>query len=137
MQILVRVRDVMDKNVIFAEGSTLVSEVIKMMLAKEVWSVVITQKGLPSGVVTDRDILRRCIGKEKDPRRVKAEEIMSSPLIQIGADSPVGEAMNRMLDKKVRRLYIVEKGKVIGRVSQTSLMKSATDAILALSSTTL
>jgi predicted transcriptional regulator len=119
--ISVKVRDVMDKNLVFIEEGTPVSEVIKKMVENKVWSVLVSKKGLPMGVVTERDVLRRCFASGMDPDRVKAEEIMSAPLLTVDADAAIGEAMHLMVSKDVRRLYVIEGGKAVGRVTQTSV----------------
>lgn len=129
-----KVRDAMDTNIPLVDASATVSEVLKAMLKREVWSVVILKKGLPVGVVTDHDILRKCVGKGFEPSRVKAEEIMSAPLILIDADATVGEAMSKMVEKDIRRLFIVENGKIIGRITEKSVLKNTLSVMLSLSS---
>ncbi|MHC1564481.1 MAG: CBS domain-containing protein, partial [Candidatus Hecatellaceae archaeon] len=96
-------------------------KVIDVMLEKGVWSVLVEKQGLPVGVITDRDIFRRCLSKKFSPEACKAEEIMSSPLITISPDESIMEAMKTMTVKNIRRLFIVEEGKVVGRVTQAGL----------------
>lgn len=129
-----KVRDAMDTNIPLVDASATVSEVLKAMLKREVWSVVILKKGLPVGVVTDHDILRKCVGKGFEPSRVKVEEIMSAPLILIDADATIGEAMSKMVEKDIRRLFIVENGKIIGRITEKSVLKNTLSVMLSLSS---
>jgi predicted transcriptional regulator len=121
MPISVKVRDVMDKNLVFVEQETSVSDIIKRMVEQNVWSVLVSSNGLPVGVVTERDVLRRCLGKGMNPERVKAGEIMSAPLLVVDADAAIGEAMHLMVSKDVRRLYVIEGGKAVGRVTQTAV----------------
>ena len=61
-------------------------------------------------------------------------EIMSSPLITIAPDATLGEAWSLMTEKEVRRLYVIEGGKIIGRVTQTGLFNKMLELVLALSS---
>lgn len=134
MSISVKVRDVMDNNIPLVEAGKAVSDALKAMIQREVWSVVITRKGLPLGVVTDHDILRKCVAKGFDPGHMKAEEIMSAPLILIDADASVGEAMTKMVEEDVRRLYIVEDGKIVGRITERSVLKNTLSVMMSLSS---
>lgn len=134
MPITLKVRDVLDKEVHFIEGSKTVMDAIKEMVEKKVWSLVVTDRGLPVGVVTERDILRRCLGKGLRPEKVAVREVMSSPLITIGPDAPIGEAMKLLVEKGVRRIYVVEEGKIIGRVTQTGLLQNLLNVMLALQS---
>jgi signal-transduction protein with cAMP-binding, CBS, and nucleotidyltransferase domain len=134
MPILTKVKDVMDTNVFNVDANATVLEATKLMLQKGVWSVIVTEKELPVGVVTDHDVMRRCIGKGLDMNRVKIEEIMSSPLLIIDAEASVGDAMAMMVGKNVSRLYIVEKGKVIGRITHRGVLESNLGVFWALSS---
>ena len=119
--IVAKVRDAMDTNVFSVDVSDPISKVIDVMLEKGVWSVVVEKQGLPVGVITDRDIFRRRLSKKVSPEACKAEEIMSSPLITISPDESIMEAMKTMTVKNIRRLFIVEEGKVVGRVTQAGL----------------
>lgn len=119
--IVARVKDAMDTKIFSVNVSDPISKVVKVMLENGVWSVVVEKQGLPVGVVTDRDILRRCLAKGRSPEACTAEEIMSSPLITISPDTPIMEAMKVMAAKNIRRLFVVEEGKVIGRVTQAGL----------------
>ncbi|MEM1545448.1 MAG: CBS domain-containing protein [Candidatus Methanomethylicia archaeon] len=132
MPITIRVRDVMDADVYFINAKQKVSDAINLMLEKGVWSLIVEREGLPVGVITERDIIRRCVSKGRDIKTVTVEEIMSSPLITIGPNEPVGEAMKLMADKKIRRVYVVEEGKIIGRVTQTKTFEHMLNIMIAL-----
>ena len=132
MPVTLTVRDVMDKNVFTVEANDPVSKALDTMLKNGVWSVVVTDKGLPVGVITERDILRRCIGKGRDPSTCTCREIMSSPLITIEPNRTLGEAWSLLTETGVRRVYVVEGGKIIGRVTQTGLFNKLLELVLAL-----
>jgi CBS domain-containing protein len=124
----------MDTNVVDIDANATVSEATKLMLQKGVWSVIVTEKELPVGVVTDHDIMRRCIGKGLDMNRVKMNEIMSSPLLIVDAEASIGDAMAVMIEKNVSRLYIVENGRVTGRITHRGVLESNLSTFWALSS---
>ena len=133
MPLTLKVRDVMDTKVVQIDGKKPVSEVIKAMLDNNVWSVVVTVDGLPTGVITERDIIRRVIAKGLT-LSVKAQDIMTSPIITISPDASLGEAMAKMVEKNIRRLFVVEKGKLIGRITQTELFENNLNVMMTLSS---
>ena len=56
-------------------------------------------------------------------QKTRIAEMMSSPLITIDPDAAVGDAMKLMVEKNIRRLFVVEKGKIAGRVTQTGLFE--------------
>lgn len=121
----------MDKVVVIDSSQT-VAEVIDKMVKTETFSLLVEKKGFPVGVVTDRDILRRCGAMGHYPDKVLVEEIMSSPIITIESNIRVGEALKTMVDKKVRRLYVTEGGKIIGRVTHTEVSKTLVDVLIAI-----
>ena len=136
MAITLRVRDLMEKTVVTIDSGSTVAEAIKKMLNSNVWSLVVVKRGLPEGVVTERDLIRRCFAKGLVPDRLPVEKIMSSPLITIGPDATIREAMNLMMEKDIRRLFIVEEGKIVGRLTQGHLLESTLDVMSSLSSLT-
>ncbi len=134
MPIVVKVRDVMDKKVVVLDEKMTCIDAIKMMLEKKVWSVLVSRQGLPVGVVTERDIIRRVIAQGKDVNKVSLGEIMSSPLITVGPDEPIGRAMELMASNEIRRVFVVEEGKIIGRVTQTEAFRHILDVMMTLAS---
>ena len=127
-------KDVMDKRVVHVDAQITVAEVIRRMATDDVWSLVVDRRGLAEGVVTERDVLRRCLAKGLLPDRTPSEKIMSSPLITIGPQATIREAMGLMVQKGIRRLFVVEDGKIVGRVTQTELFDSTVEVLGSLSS---
>ena len=133
MKISLRVRDVMDDKVYFIDESSSCREALKMMVDKGVWSLLVSREGLPVGVITERDVIKKVIVKGLNLDGVKVSEIMSSPIISIGPDEPVARAMELMATNDIRRVYVVEGGKIIGRVTQTNAFKKILDLLILLS----
>ncbi|MDG6999917.1 MAG: CBS domain-containing protein [Nitrososphaerota archaeon] len=134
MVVTVKATDVMDKSVIFIDASTSVLDTVKKMADKNSWSVIVERQNLPVGVVTDRDVLRRCISKGMLPDRMKIDEIMSSPIVTIAPDTTAGEMMEKMVEASIRRLFVVDNGKIVGKVTQTNLFQNSLNLMLTLSS---
>jgi len=133
MTIAITVRDLMDREVASIDASKSVAEAVALMVRSKVWSLLVIAGGRPEGVVTERDVLRRCINKGLAPAEVKVGAIMSSPLVTIGPDATVREAMSLIVEKDVRRIYVVVGGEVVGRLTQTRLFQSNFDLMLSLS----
>ena len=136
MAIAIKVRDLMDKDVKSIDAGESVANAVALMVESKVWSLLVATKGVPQGVVTERDILRRCINKGLAPDQVKVGAVLSSPLFTVGPDATVREAMSIMVEKDVRRLYVMDGGKVVGRITQTRLFQSNFDLMLSLSGLT-
>ena len=75
------------------------------------------------GVVTDRDLVTRCLAAGGDPNRVKVREVMTGTVISVPPDMDVGAAAGVMGRQQVRRLPVVEKGRLCGMVSLSDLAK--------------
>jgi len=134
LPISVTVRQVMDDKVVSIESSQTVKQALDKLIQAKIWALIVERSGLPVGVVTEHDILRRCVAKGYDVSNVKVEEIMTSPIITVEPTMRAGEALEKMLQKNVGRLYVVEGGKVIGRVTQTELSSNLLDVMMALAS---
>lgn len=136
MGVAIAVRDLMDAEVVSVDASESVAEAVSAMVRSKVWSLLVVKEGLPQGVITERDILRRCVNPGLAPASVKVGAIMSSPLITIGPNATIREAMSLMVDRDVRRLYVMEGGRVVGRITQTRLFQSNFDLMMSLSGLT-
>lgn len=75
------------------------------------------------GVVTDRDLVLRCLAAEEDPRQVPVGRIMTRHPAQVAPGDDVRQAAQAMARHQVRRLPVVEAGRVVGMVSLGDLAR--------------
>ena len=73
--------------------------------------------GTLRGIVTDRDIVTRCIAAESDPEQTRIREIMTRGVTTVTPDDDVREATRLMASEQVRRLPVVQSGQVVGMLS--------------------
>ncbi len=111
-------------------GST-VREAVKTMVEKGIGSVLITKNGVPVGIITERDILRRLVYAEDTPGRL-VENLMSGPLITVGPLATLGEAAEVMQQKKIRRLLVKDGEDIVGMVTQRDLQRALLETFNAL-----
>jgi CBS domain-containing protein len=112
------VRDVLTRHVITAGLDTTVREISEVMKTKKIGSVFVTDKaGKMVGIITESDIVRRCIGSDRIPYVTRAEEIMSSPLLTVDVKESVYRAQEMMDQKHVLHLAVTEEEKIVGMVS--------------------
>jgi CBS domain-containing protein len=76
------------------------------------------------GMVTDRDIVVRCIADGGDPTTVLAGELGKGKPVTIGADDPIEEALQIMKEHQVRRLPVIDGHDLVGIVSQADVARS-------------
>jgi len=118
------VKNVMAKPVITIDKDSSVREAAKIMSEKGIGCIVVTDKGKPVGITTERDMLQGVVAKGLDASKLKMENIMSKPLITINGNVPIINAIRVMEKNSVRRLLVVEKGKIVGIVTQRDLLRA-------------
>ena len=84
---------------------------------------VCARDGQLRGVVTDRDLVLRCLAAEEDPRQVPVGRIMTRHPAQVAPGDDVRQAAQAMARHQVRRLPVVEAGRVVGMVSLGDLAR--------------
>lgn len=117
------VKNVMAKPVITVDAGSPIYEVAKIMSEKGIGSVVVAEKGKHIGIVTERDIIQRVVAKGLDASKVSAKDIMSKALITVNGNTPIINAIRIMEKNKVRRLLVVERGRLVGIVTQRDLLR--------------
>jgi len=116
-----KTKDVMVKDVIKVGSFTLVNDAVKVMNKNNIGCLLIVDDGETRGIVTQRDLLNKVLEKAKDPRKLKVSDIMTKNLIVGSPHMEVHEAANLMFKKKIKRLPIVEGGKLVGLVTLTNI----------------
>ncbi|RJS72148.1 MAG: CBS domain-containing protein [Candidatus Syntrophoarchaeum sp. WYZ-LMO15] len=119
---MMKVRDVMSTPIITEDGDTTVDLGASILEAMGVGSLVVTEDGVPVGIVTERDMALKVLSKNRPAAEVKLKEIMSFPLITIDADASVDDAGKLMAEKRVRRLLVEEDGEIVGIVTVRDLL---------------
>lgn len=76
------------------------------------------------GMITDRDIVVRCVAEGNDPSEMRAGELGQGKPVTIGADDPVEEILRTMAQYKVRRLPVIDGQRMVGIVSQGDVAKN-------------
>lgn len=112
-----KVREVMTNSVDCATPNTTLVELAKMMKNNDVGSIPICEEQKVVGIVTDRDIVLEAVAKGKNIETQKATEIMRSKVITVTANQDVHEAASLMSKYQIRRLPVVEQGRLIGIVA--------------------
>ncbi|WP_138413708.1 CBS domain-containing protein [Sinomonas gamaensis] len=79
------------------------------------------------GVVTDRDIVVKCLAEGGDPRTTTAGSLGEGKPITIGADDSVEEAIKTMEEHRVRRLPVIDGHDLVGMVSQADIARSLSE----------
>jgi CBS domain-containing protein len=96
---------------------TPISEVSRLMREHDIGDVLVADDGRLRGLVTDRDLVIRGMAGSRDPDTTTAQDVCSAELISCAPDAEVAEAVRLMREHSVRRLPIVDNGRLVGTVS--------------------
>lgn len=119
------VRDLMTPGVQTVGASQSLADAAEVMKGENVGSVPVVEDGRLTGILTDRDIVTRAVAERKDPRTVKVEEVVSQELVTVEPDQGLDEALALMARHQVRRLPVVEKGRLVGMLAQADVALEA------------
>ena len=115
-------RGVMTSEVVTVGPDEPVEAAIRAMLDHDIGAVVVARHGEPLGLFTERDVTRRVLDGE-DLLHRPVSEVMSAPAVTVAADTEVVEIFKLMNDRRIRRLPIVEDGKLVGIVTERDLLR--------------
>jgi CBS domain-containing protein len=110
-------------DVLTIEADASVLEAVKRMVDANVGSLLVTDGGDVTGIVTERDYLRRVTLEGRTDREATVGEIMSAPLIVVTPETTVDECMALMTDRRIRHVPVVDGGRIVGVVSIGDLVK--------------
>ena len=111
------VQDVMTTELVACASSTSLAEAAKLMRDHDIGDVLVTDDGELRGIVTDRDIVVRCVADDGDLSRATLADACSAEIASVTPSTSVDEAAQMMRERAVRRLPVVENGKAVGIVS--------------------
>jgi len=117
------VRSIMSSPVVTVLFNEPVKVAVSKMIEYQVGSVVVMSGGLPVGIVTERDLLK-IMAEGRDPNKILTSEVMSKPLVTVGPDAPVTQAIALMKEKAIRRIPIVKENKLIGIVTEKEIIRN-------------
>jgi len=125
----IKVHEVMSKNPLILDCKTVLIDGVRNMVSRGISTIIVTKESRPVGIVTDRDIVVKVVARNMDPGRITLEEIMSQPLMVISKDETLDKAAYVMSKKKIRKLPVIEKGNIIGILSENDIVKIAPDLL--------
>jgi CBS-domain-containing membrane protein len=120
----------MTREIIMIEGSDTALEAAKMMAEKGISSLFVVETNVPVGIVTERDFIKKICARDVPISKVKVSEIMSKILTTADPETPIEVAVQRMVNHKIRRLPVIERGKIVGIITVTDLAKHLRTTLL-------
>ena len=120
-----QVKDLMNPSVITIEPGSSAALAARLLSRHNVGALpVCTPDGRLRGMVTDRDIVLRCVAAEEDPAQTPVRDIMTRSCTTVSPQDDCREATRLMSLHQVRRLPVVENGKLVGVISLGDVARS-------------
>lgn len=115
--VILKVRDIMTKNVAWVDPTSTVEEAAQLMQKHNIGAIPVCDRGNLLGIVTDRDIVVRNVAHGKNARDTSVKDVMTTQVTSVTPDMDVKEASGLMSSQQIRRVPVVEGSQIIGIVS--------------------
>jgi CBS domain-containing protein len=112
-----RIREIMTESVVKLPSSATLFQAARQMRDADVGSVVVEDEGRVVGLVTDRDLVVRALADGRDPETTPLSEVASTNLVTVSPDDDMDLAIEIMIERSLRRVPVLERGKIVGIVS--------------------
>lgn len=117
------VKEAMKKDVKTIRPTDTIKDAAVLMNENRIGSlVVVSGTGTVTGIVTERDILTDVVAVGKNAEDVKVEDIMTKDLITISPDKSLEYAADVMTKNKIKKLPVMEGGRLVGIITATDLI---------------
>lgn len=127
-----KVRDRMTARVVRIQAQEPAEVAARMLTHYNIGMLpVCAEDGRVCGVVTDRDLVTRCMAPGRRAGEVKVQDVMTNRVITAGPDMDIGAAAHLMGREQVRRLPVVENGRLCGMLSLADLTADEEDGFMA------
>lgn len=119
-----QVREIMNPNVVSIHPSESAALAARLLARHNIGALPVCDSGgRLHGLVTDRDIILRCVAAEEDPGGLPVSDIMTRRCVTVSPADDVRQAAQLMSGEQIRRLPVVEDGKIVGLLSLGDLAK--------------
>ncbi len=121
-----KISELMSSRVVSIEPDATVSAAARLLRQANVGALpVCDMRRRLRGIVTDRDIVTRCVAAGADPEQTPVREIMSRGVVTCAPAEELSAAVKRMGEDQVRRLPVLEDGRLVGIVTLCDLTRDA------------
>lgn len=120
-----RIREAMTPNARAVSPEQSLADAAQMMRDEDVGALPVVEEGQLVGIVTDRDIVVRAVAERVDPTSIKVGEVASREVVTVEPEQDLDEALTLMARHRVRRLPVVEGGRLVGVLAQADVALEA------------
>ena len=122
-----KVRELMTKQPTTVQPDATLGEVATLMKQEDCGSIPVVEGGRLVGIVTDRDIVVRGIASGADAKTQRVSKVMSSDPVTVSPDDEIADAEKKMAERQIRRLPVVEDGRLVGIVVTAQIARAGNE----------
>ena len=111
------IKDIMTKSVVSIDPNESVEVAARTMTRHNIGALPVVTGGKLCGMLTDRDIVTRCLAAQRQPQNTTVRQVMTEQVTAVRPDMDMGTAAHLMGRLQIRRLPVVENGELCGMVS--------------------
>jgi CBS domain-containing protein len=134
MPISLSIEDFMIRGIITISVEASIIDAINKMVKYSIGCLIVKRGNEFTGIITERDILKRCSKENIYAPDLTVGKIMSFPLITVEAEAPIGKATQLMEEKSIRRLLVEKDRQIIGIITQKDVLRETLKIFKALHS---
>ena len=121
-----RVGDIGAAPLVSLDESSTVRATVALMNERGVSAVIITGAGKPTGIFTERDVLKRVATKEVELNATKVKQVMTAPLLTMPRSALIGDVLAEMYRRDIRNMPVVgDQGELLGLVAMPEILQYA------------
>jgi CBS domain-containing protein len=124
------IREVMTPNPETVEPGSPAEDAAIAMKEADAGMIPVVDGGALVGTVTDRDIVLRIVAEGKNPRSTTVGEIASTQIVTVRPEQDLDDALQLMARHQVRRLPVVEDGRLVGIVAQADVARKGDERLV-------
>lgn len=118
------VQEIMTKNIVSINCNSSILDACKKFVSNNVGSLVVMDKDLNVGIITERDIIREILLVNGEPKKTKVLDIMSSNIKTIHALTPIEKAADIMKGYNIKKLPVILNNEIVGIVTENDLSRT-------------
>jgi len=119
-----KLRKIMVEKVVTIEPKATIRQAAELMNLHEIGCVLVVDHEKAVGILTERDMLKRIICESRSPNTTKVVDMMTKPLVTASPEMRAGDAAKLMFERNIKKLPVVENGRLAGLVTLTDLLRS-------------
>jgi CBS domain-containing protein len=118
------VEEVMTRNIIDIDSKKSVFDACKQLSKNKVGILVIMNEDIPVGIITETDVIEKVIMQNRNSKKTKVTEIMTSNIKTIHALAPLEKAAKIMKENKIKKLPVILNNEIVGIITETDMTKT-------------